>query len=72
MYRVMVGLASDQLQDKFPELHKVVTRINSDPVTRICCKDCLHLQGENGMNINAKGSDPQLVSNLLDEIKAIV
>ena len=29
-------------------------------------------QGENMLTINGKGSDSQLVSNLLDEIRAIV
>ena len=31
-----------------------------------------HLQGSGKLIVNAKGSDSQLISNLLDEIKALV
>ena len=37
----------------------------------LCCL-MLRVQGSGKLIVNAKGSDSQLVSNLLDEVKALV
>ena len=38
----------------------------------VCMYICTHPQGNNTLSVSAKGTDLQLISNLLDELKALV